>query len=381
MTTSRRKFLSILGGGTVLAATAGAATFLSTRTPNSALAPWQQAGQYSDARKRALSYAILAPNPHNRQPWLVDLSRDDTVVLLVDTGKMLPHTDPFNRQICIGLGCFLEVFRMAAAADGYHVQVNSFPQGYDKLALDHRPIAEIKLSPDATLQSDALFEQVLLRQTLKEPYDTTRPVPASVLSDLLALQQSGVHIGTSGQTEQVQSIRQLCHQAMAVEIETPHTYKESVDLFRIGKREIEANPDGIDFGGPVFDTLAALGMFSRELALDTQSSGYSQGIKAVLDNIDSAMAFVWLTTNGNTRQDQLNAGRDWIRINLQTTALGIAVQPLSQALQEYPEMQSHYRDIHRQLNAEGGTVQMLGRLGYGAAVAQSPRWPIESKIV
>lgn len=381
MTSSRRKFLKIIGGGTVVAATASAATFLSTRTPHRALAPWQSAGQYEDIRKRALSYAILAPNPHNRQPWLVDLAQQDTVKLMVDTDKMLPHTDPLNRQICIGLGCFLEVLRMAAADAGYKAEISRFPQGYDANALDKRPVAEIVFSKDSSVLADPLFQYVLKRQSLKEPFDTDKPVPTSALKKLAALRQSGVVIGTSNNAEQVRAIRQLCAQAMTLEIETPRTYKESVDLFRIGRREIEANPDGIDFGGPLFDSLAALGMFTREQALDPESAGYNQGISAVMANIDTAMGFVWLATEENTRLDQLNAGRDWVRINLQTTAMGVAIQPLSQALQEYPEMVNHYADAHKKLGAETGTVQMLGRLGYGAAVAQSPRWPLESKIV
>lgn len=381
MTQSRRKFLKILGGGTVLAATAGVGAFLFTREPISALAPWENAGQYSDPRKRVLSYAILAPNPHNRQPWLVDLSLPDTIVLKVDTSKMLPHTDPLNRQICIGLGCFLEVLRMAATADGLDARIESFPEGFSNTALDSRPIAKIRLSKDHSVQTDPLFAHVLNRQSLKVPYDTNKPVADSVVAQLESLQQSGCFIGTHNQAEKVAEIRTLCHEAMDIEIITPRTYKESVDLFRIGKREIEANPDGIDFSGPVFDTLAALGMFTRKTSMDTTSSGYAQGIKAVMETIDTAMAFVWITTDTNDRQDQLNAGRDWVRVNLQTTALGVGVQPLSQALQEYPEMETHFHKIHKDLGAEGKTVQMLARLGYGAAVAQSPRWPIESKIV
>ena len=43
---------------------AGGGTFALTRTPSAALAPWQEAGSgYQDPRMRALSYAILAPNP------------------------------------------------------------------------------------------------------------------------------------------------------------------------------------------------------------------------------------------------------------------------------------------------------------------------------
>ena len=90
--------------------------------------------------KRALSFAILAPNPHNRQPWLVDLATENQVTLYVDTGKLLPHTDPLNRQITIGLGCFLEVMAMAAAEQGYRVDIQLFPQGSDASGLTKAPV-------------------------------------------------------------------------------------------------------------------------------------------------------------------------------------------------------------------------------------------------
>jgi len=99
-----------------------------------------------------------------------------------------------------------------------------------------------------------------------------------------------------------------------------------------------------------------------------------------MSNIDTAMGYVWLVTKSNTRVAQLNAGRDWLRVNL-TTSLGVAVHPISQALQEYPEMTESFNNIHRLLNAQGKTVQMLGRLGYAKTVPPSPRWPIEANIL
>ncbi|MEM6942115.1 MAG: twin-arginine translocation pathway signal protein, partial [Pseudomonadota bacterium] len=63
------------------------------------------------------------------------------------------------------------------------------------------------------------------------------------------------------------------------------------------------------------------------------------------------------------------------------TGLGLGMQPLSQGLQEYPEMADIYSDLHARLAPGGGTVRMLARIGYGPQVGQSPRWPIESKIV
>jgi hypothetical protein len=57
------------------------------------------------------------------------------------------------------------------------------------------------------------------------------------------------------------------------------------------------------------------------------------------------------------------------------------MQPLSQALQEYPEMAGHYRNMRRELGiGEGQTLQMFVRLGYGPAVEPAPRWPYQSRI-
>lgn len=378
----RRKFISILGGGMVLAAGTAAAGFAMTRTPTKALAPWADAGgSYNEPRRRALSYAILAPNPHNRQPWMVDLSVPDEITLFVDTDRLLPWTDPYGRQITIGLGCFLEILRMAAADDGYGTDVQQFPMGFDSSKLDDRPVATIRFHRDAPVQKDPLFRYVLARRSHKEPYDQNKSVPDGVLANLTEAVGRRNAVGATNDPAKVRQLRKLTHDAMAIEIATPRTYKESVDLFRIGRAEVEANPDGIDFSGVFFESLSMTGMFTREKALDPNSPTYQQGIDAVMAQGDTAMGHVWLVTPGNTRLDQLSAGRDWVRINLAATVAGVGTQPLSQALQEYPEMKDLYAQVHELLAPNGGTVQMLGRLGYAAPVAAAPRWPLDAKIM
>lgn len=378
----RRRFLTILGGGTVLAAGASVGAFYSTREPLSALAPWRTAGTaYDEPRMRALSYAILAPNPHNRQPWMVDLSEPDRVILYVDTARMLPETDPMGRQITIGLGCFLELMVIAAAADGYRVELDIFPKGENLAELPAAPVAVATFIKDADVEADPLFAHVLDRRSNKEPFDTTRTLARESLNQLISAGRHGTALSATGDVVQVEALRALTREALVIEIKTPRTYRESVDLFRIGKREIEANPDGIDFSGPLFETLALTGQFNREIALDPTSQAYAQGVGAVLENADTAMAHIWMVTKDNGRGDQIAAGRDWLRVNLTAAALGLGLQPLSQALQEYPEMGPHYTRAHEMLAPEGGTLQMLGRLGYGPAVPQSPRWPLDAKIV
>lgn len=378
MTLSRRRTLALIGGGVILAATASLGA-IATRQPRTALLPWGQAGVGEDARHRALSWALLAPNPHNRQPWLVDLREEGVVTLYVDTAKLLPHTDPYSRQITIGLGCFLELMRMAASQDGHRVTITPFPEGFDDRALDARPVARAVFTPDASITPDPLFAHALDRRSNKEPYDLTRPLPEDTL-DKLAVATT-VRFGGTIDAKEVADWRAFTREALRIEIETPHTFKESVDLFRIGRAEVDANPDGIDFTGPLFEVLGATGLMTREASLDTSSQAYKAGLDAVYANADTAMGHVWLVTPDNSRPDQIATGADWLRVNLAATALGLAFQPLSQALQEYPEMAALYADLHGKLAPTGGTVQMLARIGYGPEVDPSPRWPLEAKIL
>lgn len=380
MTLSRRKMILLVGGGAVLAAGA-AFGFAATRGPRTAFLPWEQAGRYDDPRQRALSWALLAPNPHNRQPWLADLSEAGIITLYADPTRMLPETDPFNRQITIGLGCFLELLRMAAAEDGHRAEMVLFPQGSDPAGLDRRPVARITLTRDPSAARDPLFAQALARRSNKEPYDLSRPVAPDLLPQLATAVRGPARFGGTVDPDEVQSWRALTREALRIEIETPRTFQESVDLFRIGHGEVDANPDGIDFTGPLFETLRLTGQFSRESAADPGSFAFQSGLDAVFANTDTAMGHVWLVTADNRRDTQIATGADWLRVNLAATALGLGFQPLSQSLQEFPEMAEPYRQVHERLAPEGGTVQMLARIGYGPTVGTSPRWPLESRIL
>ena len=376
---TRRRFLAILGGGTVLAATPAAA-WLGTRTPHAALEPWALAGAHEEPRRRALSFALLAPNPHNRQPWLVDLSKPDTVVLYAQEGRDLPHTDPYGRQITIGLGCFLELMRMAAAEDGWRVETERFPEGWSPDGLDARPVARATFHRDAGVQRDPLFAHVPARRTCKEVYDIER-VPDAALAASLVADLAHTRGGATVDPAEVAAWRDLAVEASTIEMSTDRTHRESVDLLRIGRAEIEANPDGIDLGGPFLSTLAALGQLDRENLADPTSAQFKQSAPAILDPIRSAPAWVWLVSADNDRPTQLGVGADWLRSQLRATAAGLSFNPHSQSLQEYPEMAPLHRAVHERLAPGGGTVQMLARIGYGPDVPPSPRWRLETRVL
>ncbi|SDR32666.1 twin-arginine translocation pathway signal protein [Pseudovibrio sp. Tun.PSC04-5.I4] len=365
MKLSRRKMISLIGGGTVVAATAFAGGFLATRSPTEALAPWVGAGNYSEPRMKALSFALLAPNPHNRQPWIAELRGDDMLVIHRNKSLNLPETDPFDRQLTVGMGCFLELLRMAAAQDGYAVQTELFPLGEDG------PVATAYFGKGGT--PDPLFAHVLDRHTNRKAYENRliSKDAQAVLADYASIKSD---------PEDVAELRTLTWEAMDVELTTQHVMMESVDLMRFGKAEIEANPDGISLGGPFLESLMLAGMLSREDQADQNSSSFKQGRDMIRDAMNETQAYAVVTSKGNSRVAQIEAGYDWIRLQLAATGQGLSMQPVSQALQEFPEMAEHYSKVHEILAGPGETVQMLARLGYGPKIDPSPRWLLDTRV-
>ncbi|MEM9333006.1 MAG: twin-arginine translocation pathway signal protein [Pseudomonadota bacterium] len=379
---SRRGFLKLVGGGAILALGAGS-LFVMTRTPSKALEPWKLALGPSveiDPRRVVLSHAILSPNPHNRQPWLVDLVGDDEIVLYCDLDRRLPETDPYDRQITIGLGCFLELARLTALEIGMKMHMDLFPDGEAFPRLDSRPVARLRLE-DTSTDKDPLFAQLFDRRSNKEPFDTMKPVSPNQAEDILSSAEAGAQVGYVLDETQISTLRDITWSALDVEMRTYRTAKESIDLMRIGKQEIEANPDGIDLGGAFMEILSATGQLSRESLLAFDETMFEQSQASIRPPLDTAMGYVYVKSEGNSRIDQINAGRTYVRLNLKATELGVSMHPLSQALQEFPEVAAQNKRIKEELGVKDDeTLQMLARIGFGDTPQPSPRWGYDTRI-
>ena len=375
----RRDVLRLIGGGAVFAATASLAGCSGVGVSEDAREPWRKAGKYDDPRKRALSYALLAPNPHNRQPWMVRLEGADALTLWVDLARRLPATDPFDRQIVIGCGAFLELLAIAAAEEGYRADIIAFPEGEDMRTLDARPVARISLVAGAG-QRDPLAAHILARRSNKTVYEP-RDIDADALASLATAGRAyGVTSAATADPTLVARLRDLTWRAHVKEVTTPTANQESVDLMRIGAREVAANPDGIELEGGMIEFARRVGIVSRETLADPTSTAFKQGLDLYEKMALSARAFGWICNAGRSRSDQIAAGRAYLRMNLEATRLGLAVHPWSQALQEYPEMAALYAEAHTLLGG-GERVQMLYRIGHAEPIGPTPRRGLEAHLV
>lgn len=380
---SRRGFIRMAGGGAILAA-GGIALARCDRMPSEAIVAWRGPGAgETDLRKRLISYAMLAPNPHNRQPWLVDLKTPGRIVLHCDTTRLLPATDPYSRQIMIGHGTFLELLDQAASAAGYRADIRTFPKGeFPAERVDARPVAEIALTKDASRKTDPLFAQVLKRRTNRETFDLERPLAPGAARALAAVAiDPAVRLTVATNSVRVAALRRLAIDGLIKEIRTPHTFEESIELMRIGASEIAQHRDGISIHGPMMWWLKQFGMLDKAELRDPTSQSFEVGLDMARDQGGTAMAFAWLTTADNARTTQLKAGRAYVRLHLKATELGLAKQPMSQLLQEYKEMKPLQGAFLKTVGAQPGeTVQMLARLGYAAPPGPAPRRPLSDLI-
>jgi hypothetical protein len=369
--TTRRHVLQLLAAAPALSACGGA------EDPASA---WRNPGAgEDDPRRFALAHAVLAPNPHNTQPWLVELDDQDGVTLWCDLDRRLPFTDPLDRQITIGCGCFLELYAIAASSLGRAVQTVYFPEGAPSGRLDGRPIAHARFLPQANAAQHPLFPAITARRTNRNVYDAARtPEEAELLRISTAIGAIAGAAQWTTEPERVAQLRDLVWRAFDREMRTQGAQQETYRWLRFGREEAARHRDGLAIEGPMVPLFKALGFLGEDDFLNPDSTANQQAATEWRRKAETAPAFMWLTTANDAAATRLDAGAAYARMNLAATALGLAMHPWSQALQEYEEMADLYAAARELLDASAHTVQMLVRVGYAAPVNPSARRGVDA---
>lgn len=350
--------------------------------PQEALTAWRgPAPTLADERLHALAWALLAPSPHNAQPWRVVLEGRDRLLLRVDPARLLPVADPAARQTLIAHGAFLEVLALAAAARRRRAELTLLPEGdLEATAPGARPVARVRLTAATAQQVDPLFARLPQRRSTRLAYDLDKPVAAPDAEALRrAVGDAPVTIGFAVGPDLVAALRVLTWEAFRAEYGSPAALAETVRWLRLGAAEVRTRPDGLALTGRSPWWLSRLGLLSPEQLKDPGSLAWRMGLLQ-WDNLFAGTAsFGWLTTPDDTTPSRVAAGRVYLRVDLAAAAVGVAIHPVSQALEGLPGTLGPKDRLERLLGVQPpARVQMLFRLGYAGPQPPSPRRPLRA---
>jgi hypothetical protein len=256
--------------------------------------------------------------------------------------------------------------------------------------VDSKPVAEIELVKHADAQPDPLFAAIATRQSNKRCYDPARSVAES---ELTALETSASPTDAEqwmewrwvSSTSERKAIAEICRQAMAVEVADRQRNLETAQWFRFSERELRARRDGFGCAQNGMDGaerwFAETFVLSRARAANPNGSFAQGAIQQAARRAGSAAVFGALVTKQNSRFAQLRAGRAYVCMHLAACTRGLAMHPMSQALEEYGAMANLQKRLKLILGVEEtDTVQMLFRLGYARPVPRPPRREVTDLI-
>lgn len=321
-----------------------------------------------DIRIELIDQAKWAMSAHNVQPWDIVLDDSDSLKLAVHlpTSRLLPETDPYSRQLMLSVGGFLSLLEDFAAVRGYQTEVELFPDGklpVNDIGADFKSPLAVVVFEEVPFTSAPEYLDAIASATPKADLQPVILKP-SLERSLLALNRSvEIDLRFIHDPPVLARIKPILKDSFRLEMTHAPTLDESYDLTRRNNRQIETDSWGLSYrssfrGGSLgfiqlFETLFPM---KRETWGETGADNYDV-------EIDRAASFITITTDGNTRRHQIEAGKVFERVWRKLIHEGYAVLPASQPIQEYSAMAELYNLIHESLADTGETIQMVAAIG------------------
>lgn len=322
-------------------------------------------GFSSDRLEFLLRYAILAPSPHNTQPWLFRLNYND-IELLADPRRALPVLDPRHRQLHLACGAALYNLRLAAEYFGQGWTADLLPDPGNPALLAR---FALHAASETTGEDVVLFHAITARRTNREAFQPD-PVAQELLDELaeaaarekawlaFVTTEEGRHALAElvAEADRRQWADKAFRQELAAWIRTDAEHQAD----GIPTREFGIH-DWMSFAGP-----ALVRTFNRgndQAARDAEIASHSP-------------ALVILGTAADHPEAWIRAGQALQSVLLHAQSEGLAVSHLNQPL-EIEEL----RPQVARLVGQDGFPQILLRLGYGPDVPPTPRRELHRVIL
>ncbi|WP_446897119.1 Acg family FMN-binding oxidoreductase [Clostridium sp. LBM24168] len=357
------------------------------------LEPWQKAysQKFNDPRIRLTAHGLLSSNGHNMQPWKIRLDKNNREVfyLYADNERLTSAVDPFARQMMITQGTFLEYVNVAGDELGYKTTMDLFPEGgYNEKELlksmETKPVAKItltKLSP----RSNPLYNFIFLPDTNRMAYMSTKLTFGQINQLKKINTDGGMWIKIFQDKKDMDKLSSYAIQGAVVEANVTDAMKESQTIFR--SNEYQKNKYRYGFSVEGQGTSGIMkhliqGVVTLFPWMNTGKAASDNFIKSTQVSVDNTPAYAMIITKDNSRSSQIKSGMLYSRLILKAHSMGLVMQPLSQVLEEYPEMKELYKSVHQNYAPDGYTIQMLVRLGKASKeVPQSMRKDVMDFVI
>lgn len=373
---ARRVTLAIIGGiaGVLVLALVAVLGIGGLFVPARYLDAWGSSAyeRFDDPRLQLVAHGILAPSGHNMQPWIVRLDADDPLSFDVyaDAERLTPAVDPLARQTMVSVGTFLEYVRVAGDRLGWSVDVTLFPQGdYDEARLEQSmstlPAARVTIAQAAPGQAED-YEALFRSDTNRDPYapDSLTPAQRDALTGLA--DTAGPTFELLEAPADLEVLAGFGLRGTTIEAADAAAVAEAAAVFRSNEWQKNEAPWGFAVEGQGtsgFMKYLMQGLLTLFPGMNAGDAAAQRSIDLTTAEVAATPAYALIETEGNTRAEQVEAGMLYARFQLRARTLGLVVQPLSQVLQEYPAMAEEYAAVHARFAPDGGTIQMIARVG------------------
>jgi hypothetical protein len=378
-----------LGLGTILVAAAGGVAYRAYDQgvlevgKGAAYEPWTNWRRAGGLRS-LVGAAILAPSPHNAQAWLYGVG-SDRIDLYADGDRWTGATDPFRRELYVGLGAALENLVLAAEAGGYEPRVTL----HDAPGTGRSLAARVELARSSP-RTPPLYAQIPLRHTNRYPYVAGRDVPATALSAMTALTDGSTPdarvLWFSG-AEAKRQVGALLVEATEALMSDAAQSASDYAWFRQSWDEIQHRRDGItlDAAGLPDLTVAA----AKLLPAQSRSATEAAWLKATRERHTRTAAAYGIVAVRDARANvqRLQGGRLLERVHLWATGNGIALHHMNQLTERSDrELQlgsaPRFGDALHELLPAGWQALSTFRIGYPTHTPHpSPRRRLEAVTV
>ncbi len=336
--------------------------------------PWQKtySQKFDDPRIRLIAHGILSANGHNMQPWKIRLDKDDPMVfyLYADSDRLTNEVDPFARQMMVTQGAFLEYVNIAGDELGYQTAVELFPEGgYNEQKLPEsmktKPVAKIMLTK-GNPQNNPLYDSMFLPDTNRAAYQSTKLTSEQINQLETINADANMSIKIFQDEENVDKLGSYAMKGATIEADVNRVMQESQTIFRANEYQKNKYCYGFSVEGQGTSGIMRhliQGLVTLFPSMNSGKAASDRFIRSTRTSVDNTPAYAMIITADNSRTSQVKSGMLYSRLTLTAHRLGFVMQPLSQVLEEYPEMKEPYSSIHRDYAAGGGAIQMLVRLG------------------